>query len=56
MQERTELVRKFKYYHKSVRPSDRYNMVETVNGTYFNLDSEVELLQSKPVGVGGQLL
>ncbi|KAI1713285.1 Ligand-Gated ion Channel [Ditylenchus destructor] len=45
-EERGELARKFKYYHRSVRPSERFNMAETVNGTYFNLNSELEILQS----------
>ncbi|KAI1705493.1 Ligand-Gated ion Channel [Ditylenchus destructor] len=41
-EERGELARKFKYYHRSVRPSERFNLAETVNGTYFNLNSELE--------------
>lgn len=43
---RSELARKFKYYHRSIRPGDRFNLVETINGTFFALHAEVELLQS----------
>ncbi|KAH7730647.1 Protein LGC-33 [Aphelenchoides avenae] len=46
-EERSELARKFKYYHRSVRPGDRYNLVETINGTFFSLHAEVELLRSR---------
>jgi len=51
MEERSELARKFKYYHKSVRPSERLNVIETVNGTFFALNAEVEILQSKVAAV-----
>uniref|UniRef100_A0A915ET26 Uncharacterized protein n=1 Tax=Ditylenchus dipsaci TaxID=166011 RepID=A0A915ET26_9BILA len=46
-EERGELARKFKYYHKTVKPHDRFNLVETINGTYFSLNSELEMLQSR---------
>jgi hypothetical protein len=41
------LARKFKYYHKSVRPSVQFNMVETVNGTFFRLLTQLELLETR---------
>ncbi|KAI6176177.1 hypothetical protein M3Y97_00770200 [Aphelenchoides bicaudatus] len=47
---RSELARKFKYYHRSVRPGDRFNLVDTINGTFFALHTEVELLQTRPIG------
>ncbi|CAD5220256.1 unnamed protein product [Bursaphelenchus okinawaensis] len=47
-EERTELARKFKYYHASVRPNDRFNLVETVNGTFFGLHAEIALVSTKP--------
>ncbi|CAD5228707.1 unnamed protein product [Bursaphelenchus xylophilus] len=47
-EERSELARKFKYYHASVRPADRYNMIETVNGTFFGLHSEIALMAATP--------
>ena len=50
-EERGELARKFKYYHPSVRPGDKFNLIETLNGTFFNLNTEIELLQSRPVVV-----
>uniref|UniRef100_A0A7E4V8P7 Neur_chan_LBD domain-containing protein n=1 Tax=Panagrellus redivivus TaxID=6233 RepID=A0A7E4V8P7_PANRE len=48
-EERGELARKFKYYHTSVRPGDKFNLVETLNGTFFNLNVEIELLQTRPI-------
>lgn len=50
-EQRSELARKFKYYHSSVRPSDRFNLVETVNGTFFALHTEVALTLTQPRGV-----
>ncbi|KAE9556194.1 hypothetical protein FO519_000533 [Halicephalobus sp. NKZ332] len=47
-EERSELARKFKYYHASVRPADKFNLIETLNGTFFNLNTEIELLQTRP--------
>lgn len=47
---RSELARKFKYYHRSVRPGDRFNLIDTINGTFFALHTEVELLQTRPAG------
>lgn len=46
--ERNELARKFKYYYKSIRPSELFNLIETINGTYFCLNSELEILQTIP--------
>uniref|UniRef100_A0AC35FHC4 Uncharacterized protein n=1 Tax=Panagrolaimus sp. PS1159 TaxID=55785 RepID=A0AC35FHC4_9BILA len=48
-EERGELARKFKYYHPSVRPRDKFNLIETLNGTFFNLNTEIELLQTRPL-------
>ncbi|KAI6234587.1 hypothetical protein M3Y99_00776800 [Aphelenchoides fujianensis] len=48
-EQRSELARKFKYYHVSVRPADRFNLLETINGTFFALHAEVELLTTNPV-------
>jgi hypothetical protein len=31
-----------------VRPGDRFNLIETINGTFFALHTEVELLQTRP--------
>uniref|UniRef100_A0AC34REU0 Neurotransmitter-gated ion-channel ligand-binding domain-containing protein n=1 Tax=Panagrolaimus sp. JU765 TaxID=591449 RepID=A0AC34REU0_9BILA len=45
--ERGELARRFKYYHSSVRPGDKFNLVETLNGTFFNLNTEIEMLQTR---------
>lgn len=47
-EERGELARKFKYYYTSVRPGDKFNLIETLNGTFFNLNTEIELLQTRP--------
>uniref|UniRef100_A0A914D5C0 Transmembrane ion channel n=1 Tax=Acrobeloides nanus TaxID=290746 RepID=A0A914D5C0_9BILA len=47
-EQRGELARKFKYYHASVRPGDKFNLVETINGTFFHLNTEIELLQTRP--------
>lgn len=43
------MARKFKYYHKSVRPADRFNLIETINGTFFALHTEIELLETRPI-------
>uniref|UniRef100_A0A914HIB7 Uncharacterized protein n=1 Tax=Globodera rostochiensis TaxID=31243 RepID=A0A914HIB7_GLORO len=42
-EERSELARKFKYYHRTVRPSLELNMLDTLNGTFFRLVTELEL-------------
>lgn len=31
-----------------MRPGERFNLVETINGTFFALHTEVELLQTSP--------
>ncbi|KAI6212044.1 hypothetical protein M3Y96_00498500 [Aphelenchoides besseyi] len=47
-EQRSELARKFKYYHPSVRPGNRFNLLETINGTFFALNVEVEVLATTP--------
>uniref|UniRef100_A0A183CAC1 Neur_chan_LBD domain-containing protein n=1 Tax=Globodera pallida TaxID=36090 RepID=A0A183CAC1_GLOPA len=42
-EERSELARKFKYYHRTVRPALELNMLDTLNGTFFRLVTELEL-------------
>lgn len=46
-EERNELSRKFKYYHESIRPSELYNLVQMTNGTFFGLNTELEILQTR---------
>uniref|UniRef100_A0A0N5A448 Neur_chan_LBD domain-containing protein n=1 Tax=Parastrongyloides trichosuri TaxID=131310 RepID=A0A0N5A448_PARTI len=42
-EERSELQRKMKYYHSSVRPSERFNMISSINGTFFELPTEIRV-------------
>ncbi|KAL3122485.1 hypothetical protein niasHT_003021 [Heterodera trifolii] len=42
-EERSELARKFKYYHRTVRPALELNLLDTINGTFFRLVTELEL-------------
>ncbi|TKR77008.1 hypothetical protein L596_018060 [Steinernema carpocapsae] len=44
---RSELSRKFKYYHKDVRPDNKFNVVTSINGSYFSLNTEVLLFDTK---------
>lgn len=48
LDERNELARKFKYYFSSVRPNQRPNRVSTINGSYFALNTELQLVSSIP--------
>ncbi|KAK0416220.1 hypothetical protein QR680_012353 [Steinernema hermaphroditum] len=40
---RSELSRKFKYYHNDVRPGPKFNFVTSINGSFFALNTEVLL-------------
>ncbi|MFH4974201.1 hypothetical protein AB6A40_000910 [Gnathostoma spinigerum] len=48
LDERNAIVRKFKYYHKSVRPNNILNRVSTANGSFFALNSELHILSTIP--------
>ena len=43
------MARKFKYYHRAVRPDEEFNLVDTENGTYFRLFTELEILSADPI-------
>ncbi|CEF60465.1 Hypothetical protein SRAE_X000220400 [Strongyloides ratti] len=43
-EERSELQRKMKYYHSSVRPDERFNMITTINGTFFDIPTEIRVM------------
>uniref|UniRef100_A0AAF5DQ16 Neurotransmitter-gated ion-channel ligand-binding domain-containing protein n=2 Tax=Strongyloides stercoralis TaxID=6248 RepID=A0AAF5DQ16_STRER len=43
-EERSELQRKMKYYHTSVRPGERFNMISTINGTFFDIPTEIRIM------------
>uniref|UniRef100_A0A0K0FHU9 Neur_chan_LBD domain-containing protein n=1 Tax=Strongyloides venezuelensis TaxID=75913 RepID=A0A0K0FHU9_STRVS len=43
-EERSELQRKMKYYHSSVRPSEKFNMISSINGTFFDIPTEIRVM------------
>uniref|UniRef100_A0A915M399 Uncharacterized protein n=1 Tax=Meloidogyne javanica TaxID=6303 RepID=A0A915M399_MELJA len=51
-EERADIARKFKYYHKSVRPSEEFNMLNTINGTFFRLLTQLELIDTREFEFG----
>ncbi|KHN82105.1 hypothetical protein Tcan_14843 [Toxocara canis] len=48
LDERNELFRKFKYYFASVRPNPAPNRIVNLNGTFFALRTELQLISTIP--------
>uniref|UniRef100_A0A914ZKE2 Uncharacterized protein n=1 Tax=Parascaris univalens TaxID=6257 RepID=A0A914ZKE2_PARUN len=48
LDERNELFRKFKYYFASVRPNAAPNRITTINGSFFALTTELQLISATP--------
>uniref|UniRef100_A0A0M3IFU8 Uncharacterized protein n=1 Tax=Ascaris lumbricoides TaxID=6252 RepID=A0A0M3IFU8_ASCLU len=48
LDERNELFRKFKYYFASVRPNAAPNRITTINGSFFALTTELQLISTIP--------